>query len=113
MFLFLGFWVFIVRIRFFGCATWVYLKPLNGSPACDCRTQASWQVMQRDSDTAHSGKQGQIQGGRLPPVKPKRVTFFTTILYNSEKSIRDIRTLCRLLFYHSSVVKHSFTVVNP
>jgi len=29
------------------------------------------------------------------------------ILYNSEKSIHDIRTFCRLLFYHRSVVKYT------
>ena len=40
----------------FWCAIWVYLKSLNGSPACNCWTQTSWQVMQRDSDTADSGK---------------------------------------------------------
>ena len=38
------------------CAIWVYLKSLNGSPACDCWTQTSWQVRQRDSDTVDSGK---------------------------------------------------------
>ena len=29
---------------------------LNGSPACDCWTLSSWQVMQPDSDIADSGK---------------------------------------------------------
>jgi len=29
------------------------------------------------------------------------------ILYNSEKSIHDIRTFCRLLFYHRSAVKYT------
>jgi len=33
----------------FWCVIWVYLKSLNGSPACDCWTHTSWQVMQRDS----------------------------------------------------------------
>jgi len=44
MFLFVTqtFWVFIVRVRFFWCATWVYLKSLNGSPVCDYWTQTSW-----------------------------------------------------------------------
>jgi len=38
MFLFVAqaFWVFIVRICFFLCTIWVYLKSLNGNPACDC-----------------------------------------------------------------------------
>jgi len=58
MFLFVtrAFCFFIVRIRFFWRVVWVYLKSLNGSPACDCLTQTSWQVMQRDSDTADSDK---------------------------------------------------------
>ena len=38
------------------CAIWVYLKLLNGRPACDCLTQTSWQVMQQASDTGDSGK---------------------------------------------------------
>jgi len=34
MFLFVAqaFWLFIVRICFFWCAIWVYLKSLKGSP---------------------------------------------------------------------------------
>ena len=53
MFLFVAqaFWVFIVRICFFWCAIWVYLKSMNGGPACECWTQTSWHVMQRDSDS--------------------------------------------------------------
>jgi len=45
-----AFYVFIVRMWDFWCAVGVYLKSLNGSPACDCWTQTSWQVMQRDND---------------------------------------------------------------
>jgi len=58
MFLFVtqAFWVFIVRIWLFWCAIGVYLKSLNGNPACDCWTQTSWQIMQRNNDTADSGK---------------------------------------------------------
>jgi len=58
MFLFVtqAFWVVSVQIRFYWCATYVHLKLLNGRPACDCWAQTSWQVMQQDSDTAHSGK---------------------------------------------------------
>jgi len=44
-----AFWVFIVRM-FFGVQSYVYFKSLNGNPACDCWTETSWQVMQRDSD---------------------------------------------------------------
>jgi len=40
----------------FWCAIWVYLKSLNGSPACDRWTETSLQAMQRDSDTADSAK---------------------------------------------------------
>ena len=54
--------------------------------------------------------QGWIQGGewgdRPPPLKPTKVTLFTTILDNSENSIRDRRSFCRPLFCHSSGVKY-------
>jgi len=43
--------------------------------------------------------------GAIYPLKPAQVTSFTMILYNSENSIRDVRTFCRPLFCHSSVVK--------
>jgi len=33
------------------------------------------------------------------------------ILYNSENSIRDIGPFCRPLFCHSSVVKHTSSVL--
>ena len=54
-------------------------------------------------------------GAIVPLLKPTKVTLFTTILYNSEKSIRDIRPFCHPLFCHSSGVKSfiSLTVVNP
>ena len=54
LFVILTSWVFIVRIGIFWCAIWVYLKSLNGSLACDSRTQVSLQVLQRDSDTART-----------------------------------------------------------
>jgi len=34
----------------------VEITEWDGITACDCWTQTSWQVMQRDSDTADSGK---------------------------------------------------------
>jgi len=40
-------------------------------------------------------------------LKPIKVTLFTLILYNSENSIRDIRSFCRPLFCHSSVVEYA------
>jgi len=49
--------------------------------------------------------QGRIQGGgRSPLLKPKKVTFFIVIFYNSENNIRDARPFCRPLFCHSCVV---------
>ena len=39
--------------------------------------------------------------------KATKVTLFTTILYSSENSIRDMRPFCRPLFRHSSVVKYT------
>ena len=42
--------------------------------------------------------------GAMPPLlKPAKVTLFTMILYNLENNIRNIRTVCRPLFGHSSV----------
>jgi len=56
-------------------------------------------------------EQGWIQGGdrpnRPPPLKPMKVTLLTMILYNSEKSIRDIKPFCRPLFCHNHVVKYT------
>jgi len=55
--------------------------------------------------------------GRSLPLKHTKVTSFTIVFHNSEKSIRDIRPYCRLLFRHRSVVKSTYsislTVVNP
>jgi len=47
---------------------------------------------------------GGSKGGDYPPLKPKKVTLFTMISYNSEKSIRDIWPFCRPLFCHSGEV---------
>jgi len=44
--------------------------------------------------------------GAIAPLKPKKATSFTMILYNSENSIRDIRPFCRPFFCHSSVVMY-------
>jgi len=41
-------------------------------------------------------------GGAIAPLKPKNVTSFTIILYNSEKNIRVMRLFCRPLFCHSN-----------
>ena len=32
------------------CNLFFYLKPLNGSPTCNCLTQTTWKVMQRGSN---------------------------------------------------------------
>jgi len=37
--------------------------------------------------SVHSGAD---PGGRCPPLKPKKVTLFTMILYNSENTIRNV-----------------------
>jgi len=44
---------------------------------------------------------GASRGGAvdaIAPLKPRKVTLFTIILYNSENSIRDIRPFRRPLF---------------
>jgi len=40
-----------------------------------------------------------------------KVTLFTMILCNSENSIRDIRPFCRPLFFHSSGVKNTSSLL--
>jgi len=42
------------------------------------------------------------------PLKPTKVTLYATILHNSENSIRDIRSFCRPMFCHSSIVKYTY-----
>jgi len=53
------------------------------------------------------------EGGRLgrSTLKPMKVTFFTTIIYNSENNIRNIRSFCRPIFCYSSVVKYTSTLL--
>ena len=46
-------------------------------------------------------------GSRGDDLKSTKVTFFTMILYNSDNSIRDIRSFWRPLFCHSSIVKYT------
>jgi len=46
---------------FFWCATWVYLKSLDGSPTSDCWTQIPRQVMQRHSDTFDSSASASLK----------------------------------------------------
>jgi len=55
MFLFVtqAFWVFIVRICFFGMQSGLF-EINEWEPACNCWTQISWQVMQRHNETADS-----------------------------------------------------------
>jgi len=53
------------------------------------------------------GSRRSCWGDRAPPLKPKKLTFFTMIFYNSENSIRDITLFDRPLFCDSSVVKYS------
>ena len=59
-------------------------------------------------------RQGRIHGGRAvrsPHPEPSKVTLFTIIFCNSEKNIRDIRSLGRPLFCQSSVVEYSSSLV--
>ena len=59
--------------------------------------------------------QGRIQGGEeigaIAPLKPTKVTLFTTIFYNLENNIHDIRPFRRLLFCYNSFVKHTFSLL--
>ena len=57
----------------------------------------------RDSEQWRS----QGRGERLPSLKPKKITLFIMIFYNSENSFRDLRPFCRPSFCHSSVVKYT------
>jgi len=50
-------------------------------------------------------------GGAISPLKPKKVTFFTMILYNSENNLCDSRPFCRPLFCHNSVVKYTSSLL--
>ena len=54
----------------------------------------------------NSDSQGRIQGA-IASSKPAKVILLTMILYNSENSIRDIKSFSRPLFCRSSVVKYS------
>jgi len=54
-----------------------------------------------NSDRARDG----TWKGRSLPLKPTKVTLFTMIFCNSKNNVPDIRSFCRSLFYHSSVVK--------
>jgi len=51
--------------------------------------------------------QGGAIGAIAPPKTYTKAIFFTMILYNSQKSIRDIRPFCRPLFCHSSICHSS------
>jgi len=61
--------------------------------------------------------QGLIQGaiGTIvpPPLKHRKETLFTMILYNSENNIPYIRPFCRPLLCHSSVVKYTSFLLQP
>jgi len=42
--------------------------------------------------------------GAIATTKLTKLTLFSMILYNSDNSIRDMRTFCHPLFCHSSVM---------
>ena len=56
-------------------------------------------------------QEGADSVGRSPFLKPTKVTLFTVILHISENSIRDIRQFWRPLFFHSSVVKYTSSLL--
>ena len=58
-----------------------------------------------------AGRQGRIQAGAISPLKPIKVTLFTIIFYNAEKSIRDIRPFCCPSFCNSSVMKYTSSLL--
>jgi len=49
--------------------------------------------------------------GAIAPLKRAKVSLFTMILYNSENTIRDIRSFCPPLFCQSSVVKNTLSLL--
>ena len=57
----------------------------------------------------HVSWQGWVQEGDWS--YPTKVTFFTMILHNAGNSIRVIRSFCRPLFYHNSVVKYTLCLL--
>ena len=57
----------------------------------------------------HPTIRGRSRGG-IPPVKPTILNFIT-ILYNSGNSIGDIRSFCRPVFCHSSVVEYTSSLL--
>ena len=73
----------------------------------------SWYV--KNMDVRRGSRQGRFQGAIAPPITYK-LTLFTTTVYNSEDSIRDVRPFCShcfvramlssllLLFYSSDPV---------
>jgi len=50
-------------------------------------------------------------GSKIAPLKPRKVSLFTMIFYNSENSTCDIRQFCRPLFCHRSVVKYTLSLL--
>jgi len=56
-------------------------------------------------------KEEMLHWAIAPPLKPTKVTLFTTILYNSENSIRDVRRICRPLFCHSRFVNYTSSLL--
>jgi len=59
---------------------------------------------------------GRWQVGRSPTLKPTKVTLSIMILYNSENSIRDMRSFCGSIVLSQQcreIYFISLTVVNP
>jgi len=73
-------------------------------------------LMKRNGWAQFGTKQVGSRGGQVgqsPPQKNStKVTFFNTILNNSENSIRDVRPFCRPLLCPSSVVTYASSLLH-
>ena len=58
--------------------------------------------------------QGRIRRGAIgviAPLNPMKITLFAMVLYNPENNIRDIRPFGRLLFFHTSVMMYTSSLI--
>ena len=76
----------------------------KGNATPTCRLQTRWFAWHAFCSRGDWGDRPTLKFTTLFTMK---VTLFTMILYNPQKSIRDIRQFCRPLFCRSSVVKYT------
>jgi len=115
------------------CQILLKSPPLNllagSAPALtQASSYATADALQKKGSFKSGADPGTGRLGRSPSLKPTKITLFTMILHNSENNIskpnpskslvmfqfptvRDLRTLCRTLFYHSSVVKYTSSLI--